>query len=113
MQRDFVEPPLQAVTSPSRDPDLPDVPTASEAGFASLETSGWQGLIGPAGMPADVVQKLHRALRFALAKPEVRERFANAGTPVMERDPQAFGAFIKAENERWLPLIKASGAKIQ
>ncbi len=101
-----------AVTSPSRDPVLPDVPTATEAGFPSLETAGWQGLIGPAGMPADVVRKLHGALRAALAKPDVRERFANAGTPVMERDPQAFGAFIKAENERWLPLIKASGAKI-
>jgi tripartite-type tricarboxylate transporter receptor subunit TctC len=102
-----------AVTSPSRDPDLPDVPTAGEAGFAALETSGWQGLIGPAGLPREVVQKLHAALRAALAKPEVRERFGVAGTPVMERDPQAFAAFIKAENERWVPLIKASGAKIQ
>ncbi len=102
-----------AVTSPGRDPDLPEVPTASEAGFPSLETSGWQGLIGPAGLPREVVQKLHAALRATLAKPELRERFAAAGTPVMERDPEAFGAFIKAENERWLPLIKASGAKIQ
>jgi len=102
-----------AVTSPSRDPDLPDVPTAGEAGFPSLATSGWQGLIGPAGMSREVVQRLYGALRSALAKPEVRERFAKAGTPVMERDPEAFGAFIKAENERWLPLIKASGAKIQ
>ena len=101
-----------AVTSPGRDADLPQVPTATEAGFPGLETSGWQGLVGPAGMPPEVVQKLHGALRAALAKPELRQRFATAGTPVMERDPQAFGAFIKAENERWLPLIKASGAKI-
>ena len=102
-----------AVTSPTRDPDLPSVPTAREAGFPSLETSGWQGLIGPAGMPREVVQKLHAALRTTLAIPEVRESFAKAGTPVFERDPEAFGAFIKAENERWLPLIKASGATIQ
>ncbi len=102
-----------AVTSPVRDPDLPKVPTTTEAGFPRLETAGWQGLVGPAGMPKDVVQKLHAALRTALAKPEVRASFANAGTPVMERDPEAFAAFIKAENERWVPLIKASGAKIQ
>ncbi len=102
-----------AVTSPVRDPDLPNVPTVIEIGFPELQTSGWQGLIGPAGMPKEVVNKLYGALKATLAKPEIRERLAKAGTPVMERDPEAFAAFIKAENERWLPLIKASGAKIQ
>lgn len=102
-----------AVTSPARDPDLPNVPTVREAGYPQLETSGWQGLIGPAGLPKPVVNKLYGALKTALANPEVRDRLAKAGTPVVERDPEAFAAFIKAENERWLPLIKASGAKIQ
>ena len=102
-----------AVTSPTRDADLPNVQTAREAGFPDLETSGWQGLVGPAGMPREVVQKIHGALRATLAKPDVRERLAKAGTPVMERSPDEFAAFIKAENERWLPLIKSSGARIQ
>ena len=102
-----------AVTSPARDADLPEVPTVREAGYPELETSGWQGLVGPAGLPKDVVNRLYGALKATLAKPDVRERLAKAGTPVAERDPEAFAAFIKAENERWLPLIKASGAKIQ
>jgi len=84
-----------------------------EAGYPELETSGWQGLIGPGGMPKEVVQKLHAALTYALAKPEVRDRLMKAGTPVMERGPEEFARFIAAENDRWLPLIKASGARIQ
>ena len=102
-----------AVTSPSRDPELPDVATAREQGYPQLETAGWQGLVGPAGMPKDVVARLAGELKKTLAKAEVRERFLRAGTPVVERAPEDFGAFIKSENERWLPLIKASGARIE
>jgi tripartite-type tricarboxylate transporter receptor subunit TctC len=64
-------------------------------------------------MPKDVVARLAAELKKALAKPEVRERFLKAGTPVTEKSPEEFAAFIKAENERWLPLIKASGARIE
>jgi len=102
-----------AVTNPTRDPELPSVPTAREQGFASLETAGWQGLVGPAGMSKEVVARLAAELTKVLAKPEIRERFLRAGTPVVERGPEDFAAFIKSENERWLPLIKASGARIE
>jgi tripartite-type tricarboxylate transporter receptor subunit TctC len=102
-----------AVTSPTRDPELPNIPTTREAGFPALETAGWQGLVGPPGMPKDVVARLSAALKTVLAKPDVRERFAKAGTPVVERGPEDFAAFIKAENAKWVPLIKASGAKIE
>jgi len=102
-----------AVSSPTRDADLPGIPTMREAGYPGLETAGWQGLVGPAGMPRDVVAKLATELKRVLAKPDVRERFAKAGTPVTERGPEEFGAFIKAENERWLSVIKASGARIE
>lgn len=102
-----------AVASPARDPELPGVPTLREAGYPQLETSGWQGLVGPAGMPKEVVARLAAELKKVLAKPQVRERFARAGTPVVERGPEEFAAFIRAENARWLPLIKASGARIE
>ena len=102
-----------AMAMPARDPDFPNVPTMAEAGYPQLQTSGWQGLVGPAGLPKEVVRKLYGALKATLVLPEVRDRFAKAGTPVLERDPEAFAAFIKAENERWLPIIKASGASIQ
>jgi len=102
-----------AVTSAERDPQLPDVPTVREAGFPALETAGWQGIVGPANMPRDVVDRLSSELRRVLAKPEVRQKFAEAGTPVSDKDAAGFAAFIRAENQRWLPVIKASGAKIE
>ena len=102
-----------AVTGPQRDAAFPNVPTMREAGYPGLDTAGWQGLVGPAGMPKEVVARIATELKRALAKPEVRERFAKAGTPVLERGPEEFAQFIRAENERWLPIIKASGAKIE
>ena len=84
-----------------------------EAGFPGLETAGWQGIVGPAGMPREVVARLSNELRKVLAKPEVAKRFADAGTPVTDRGADDFAAFIKAEHQRWLPVIKASGAKIE
>ena len=102
-----------AVTSPTRDPELPDVPTAREQGYANLETAGWQGVVGPAGMSKEMVARLASELKKSLANADVRERFLRAGTPVVERGPEEFALFIKAENERWLPLIKASGARIE
>jgi len=101
-----------AVTSPERDRELPDVPTVREAGFPGLETAGWQGLLGPAGMPKDVVARLSAALSKILGRADVRERLLAAGTPVTLRGPDEFGAFIRAENLRWVPVIKASGAKV-
>ena len=101
-----------AITSPNRDKDLPNVPTMRESGFAELETSGWQGLVGPAGMPKDVVQKLQGALKKVLSNPEVRERLEKSGTPITERSSAEFTNFIKSENDRWASVIKASGASM-
>ena len=88
------------ITSPVRDPELPDVPTARELGYPDLETSGWQGLVGPKGLPENVVNRLYTELRKVLAMPEVRERLQASGQPVRERSPAEFAAFIKSENER-------------
>lgn len=101
-----------AITSPNRDKDLPNVPTMRESGFAELETSGWQGLVGPAGMPKDVVQKLQGALKKVLSNPDVRERLEKSGTPITERSSAEFANFIKSENDRWASVIKASGASM-
>jgi tripartite-type tricarboxylate transporter receptor subunit TctC len=101
-----------AVSSEARDADLPNVPTLRELGLQAMETSGFQGLVGPAGMPPALVDRIYAALSKTLDNPEVRARFEKAGTPVVKRNPQEFDAFIKAENTRWRPLIKASGAKL-
>lgn len=101
-----------AVGTEARDPELPNVPTLRELGLQALETSGWQGLVGPAGLPAPVVERLSAALGKALDQPEVREKFAKAGTPVVKRSPREFEAFIRAENARWRELVKTVGLRL-
>lgn len=102
-----------AVSSEARDPDLPNVPTLREIGMQSLETSGFQGLVGPAGMPQPVVDRIAAALARTLDNAEVRDKFAKAGTPVVKRSPQEFDAFIKSENTRWRTLIKTVGVRLE
>lgn len=95
-----------AVTGPKRDPQLPDVPTVGELGLGGMEAVGFQGLVGPAGMPKDVVDRLSSALMKALAQPEVRARFASASAEVHPLGPLEFAAFVKKDNEKWAKLIR-------
>ena len=95
-----------AVTGPRRDPQLPDVPTVRELGFPALETVGFQGLVGPAGMPKDVVDKLSSELAKVLANAELKAKFAASGSDVHSQGPAEFAAFAKAENEKWSRLIR-------
>ncbi|MBC5782400.1 tripartite tricarboxylate transporter substrate binding protein [Ramlibacter sp. USB13] len=95
-----------AVTGPKRDPQLPDVPTVRELGIAGMETVGFQGLVGPAGMPREVVDRLAAALSGVLAQPEVRAKFASSGAEVHSQGPNEFAAFVKADNEKWSRLIR-------
>lgn len=100
------------VTEAQRMAALPNVPTAREAGVPGLEASGWQGIVGPAGMPREVVMRISQALRETLSKDDVRQKFAANGSAITERGPDEFAAFLTAELNRWLPVIKASGAKL-
>lgn len=101
------------VTDTQRQAALPNVATARESGFAALEVAGWQGIVGPAGMPRDVVARIARALRDTLAKPDVRQKFVQTGSTVMERGPEEFSAYVAAEIARWTPVIRASGATLE
>ncbi|MDQ7971642.1 MAG: tripartite tricarboxylate transporter substrate binding protein [Rhodocyclaceae bacterium] len=95
-----------AVTGPKRDPQLPDVPTVKELGLGGMESVGFQGLVGPAGMPKDVVERLSAELAKALAQPDVQAKFATAGAEVHSLGPAEFAAFVKADNEKWAKLIR-------
>ena len=95
-----------AVTGPARDPQLPDVPTVKELGLAGMESVGFQGLVGPANMPKEVVDRLSGELARALAQPEIKAKFATAGAEVHSLGPAEFAAFVKADNEKWSRLIK-------
>lgn len=94
-----------AVTGAHRDPALPEVPTAVELGIDLLAT-GFQGLVGPAGMSKDVVDRLSGELSKVLAGAEVKARFAAAGADVRYLGPEAFSGFVREESERWAKLIK-------
>jgi tripartite-type tricarboxylate transporter receptor subunit TctC len=101
-----------AVTGARRDANLPEVPTAREQGFAGLESAGFQGLVGPAGLPRALVDRLAAELQKVLAQPEVQARFAGAGAEVQPRGPAAFAAYVKGEAERWSALIAQRGIKL-
>jgi len=96
-----------AVTGPRRDPNLPDVPTVAEQGLPGLEAVGFQGLVAPAGVPREVIDRLSSELRKLLATADVKARFAGAGSEVQPRSAAEFAAYVKGESERWSALIKA------
>jgi tripartite-type tricarboxylate transporter receptor subunit TctC len=91
---------------------LPDVPTIVEAGIAGYDADLWFGLFAPTKVPADRLTRIQAEVLKALASNEVRERFAALGADGVGTTPAAFTAFLKAENEKWAKVVKASGAKI-
>jgi tripartite-type tricarboxylate transporter receptor subunit TctC len=95
-----------AVTGSRRDANLPDVPTVRELGLAGMEALGFQGLVGPAGLPREVVDRLSADLRKTLALADVKAKFAGAGSEVQPRGPAEFSAYVKAEAEKWSALIR-------
>ena len=95
-----------AVTGPRRDANLADVLTVREQGFVGLEALGFQGLVGPAGLPREVLERLASELRKVLALPDIRAKFAAAGSEVQARNAVEFAAYVKGEAERWAALIK-------
>ena len=95
-----------AVTGGKRDPQLPDVATAAEQGLPGVQSIGFQGIVGPAGMPRDIVDRLAAGLDKVLAMPEVQAKFAAAGAEVHYQGPDAFAAFVKTDNAKWAKLVR-------
>lgn len=101
-----------AVTHPTRMRALPDVPTVRELGFAKAEAVAFAGFMVPAGTPGPVVARLNAEFNRALNLPEVRERLVDQmGNTLTGGSPEEFGAMIKTETERWVPLIRRLGLK--
>ncbi len=102
-----------AVTSRTRSPALPDVPTIEEAaGLKGFDASSWFGLFAPAGTPRAIVDKIQADVAKALAQPDVRERFVAQGADPGGNTPEQFAAFIRAETEKWTRVVKYSNAKV-
>lgn len=95
-----------AVTSKVRSPLMPDVPTMVEAGFPGFEVLNWQGLVGPKGMPADLIKLLNEIGNKALQDPDLRLKITSQGNEVVGGTPEQFAALIKAEAPRWAKVVK-------
>jgi tripartite-type tricarboxylate transporter receptor subunit TctC len=102
-----------AVASRARQGALPDTPTFAEAGLKDFEIENFTGLVGPAGMPADAVAKVHDAAVKALATPTVKERFASLGVQPVGNTPEQWGAEIRTDMARWAKVIKAANIKVE
>jgi tripartite-type tricarboxylate transporter receptor subunit TctC len=103
---------VYAVTTKTRVPSLPNVPTAHEAGLPNFEVSIWHGLYAPKGTPKPIVDSLTKALQVALKDANVKQRFLDLGTePIAEKraTPEALRSHLKSEIDRWGPVIKKAG----
>jgi tripartite-type tricarboxylate transporter receptor subunit TctC len=101
-----------AVTSVTRLAVAPNIPTLAEMGLPALSSSSWYGLFAPKGTPKDTIGKLNAASGQALADPAVRSRLADLGVEIFPRErqtPEALSALVKADAEKWWPIIKELG----
>jgi tripartite-type tricarboxylate transporter receptor subunit TctC len=101
-----------AVTSPERWFTAPDIPAIAET-VPGFQAMSWHGVAFPAGTPAGIVDKLADAIRQAMSGAEMKEKYASGGSKAIYSTPREFAAFIKEDTERWAPVVRASGARVE
>jgi len=101
-----------AVSSASRSPIVPDVPTLAEAGIAGFEANSWLGVLVPRGTPAEIVDLLNRELTRIVRAPPVRQNLLGKGAESVGGTQLEFAAFIRAEIDKWARVIKLTGARV-
>ncbi len=102
-----------AVTSAARWPELPEVPTLTEAGIFPYAIEVWWGIVGPAGLPRAVVARLNGAINEALRSTELRANFTNLGIEPRISTPQEFAALLAEDAPRWFDIIRMTGIKLE
>jgi tripartite-type tricarboxylate transporter receptor subunit TctC len=102
-----------AVARAQRWPELPDVPTLVESGFADFTVDAWTGVAAPAGTPAAIVAALNRAINESLATAEAKAGLARFSAIAQTGSPQDFAAMIASELPKWAAIVKLAGASIQ
>ena len=93
-------------------PGMPDMPSVHESGLAGFEIIGWYGLLGPAGIPAPILNRLHTEIVRILQQQDFRDRVSAEGAEVVTNTPEKFREFLKADVAKWAKLLKESGAKL-
>ncbi len=102
-----------AAASAARNPVVPDAPTFDELGIKGMEISLWYGLLGPAGLPQPIVQRLNAELGSILKMPDIRDGFAKQGVIAAGGTPEDFAAFMRAESARWGEVVRRNNIKIE
>jgi tripartite-type tricarboxylate transporter receptor subunit TctC len=102
-----------ATTGLTRSSVLPDVPTLNEAGVPGYETTIWLGIMAPKGTPQEIVDRLNAEIGKIIAKPAVKDAWAKQGAVPMTMTPTEFGAFLKADIDKWAKVIEKAGLKPQ
>jgi tripartite-type tricarboxylate transporter receptor subunit TctC len=102
-----------AVTSPTRIPEIPDVPTMDELGYAGMPPDSWQGIVAPAGTPPDIVAKLNSAVNAGLATPELQAKIKGLGGEPQPKSVQDYANYIADQYKRWGEVIRITGVKLE
>jgi tripartite-type tricarboxylate transporter receptor subunit TctC len=101
-----------AVTTATRSPALPDIPTMGEF-VPGYEMSGWQGIGAPKNTPSDIVGRLNKEINAVLADPKIKARFAELGGTPLPGSPADFGMLVADETEKWAKVIRAANIKAE
>ncbi|ARP94981.1 Bug family tripartite tricarboxylate transporter substrate binding protein [Bordetella genomosp. 13] len=101
-----------AVTGAQRSAALPDVPTLAESGIAGFDAQPWYGVLGPAGIPDAITQRMNKEVQAILASPDVKKQLADLGVEPMVMTPKEYQAFIAKDIVKWGQAVKASGATV-
>ncbi len=101
-----------AVTTPKRASQLPDIPTLDETGLKGFEMTNWYGIVAPAGVPRDIINKMSADINKALQDPGVRKRLVDVGTEIGGGTPESFDNFIKTEIAKYTKLVKAANVQL-
>jgi tripartite-type tricarboxylate transporter receptor subunit TctC len=102
-----------AVTSPTRVPDLPDVPTLAESGLPGFSVTPRSAIYAPAGTPRAIVDQLNAELNRMLQQADMRERLQNNGLVALGSTPAELGEYLKSEIARWTKVVKEAGIKAE
>jgi tripartite-type tricarboxylate transporter receptor subunit TctC len=99
------------VADETRSPQLPGVPTTTESGFATLQSTFWAGVIAPAGTSPSIVSKLNAAINEILKSPELEPNLAKINAKPKVGSPEDFASFMAAETQKWMKVISSAGIR--